>query len=101
MVKMVMLGVVVLVIVLGGICGVVDVLLLGQIDDLMIVVYCVGMCDFFENIVLVIINVVVVGVDGMWLIVQVSSDGVLVLYCLFDLVMLIDGVGLVNLKMVQ
>lgn len=85
MVKTAMLGAVALVIALGGTCGVADALPLGQTDDPMIVAHRAGTRDFPENTVLAITNAVAAGVDGMWLTVQVSSDGVPVLYRPSDL----------------
>lgn len=93
MVKTAMLGAVALVIALGGTCGVADALPLGQTDDPMIVAHRAGTRDFPENTVLAITNAVAAGVDGMWLTVQVSSDGVPVLYRPSDLATLTDGAG--------
>lgn len=101
MVKTAMLGAVALVIALGGTCGVADALPLGQTDDPMIVAHRAGTRDFPENTVLAITNAVAAGVDGMWLTVQVSSDGVPVLYRPSDLATLTDGAGPVNSKTVQ
>ncbi|WP_064410159.1 MULTISPECIES: glycerophosphodiester phosphodiesterase family protein [Mycobacteroides] len=60
-----------------------------------------GAGDYPENTVLAITNAVKSGVGGMWVTVQVSSDGVPVLYRPLDLSKLTDGSGPVNSKTVQ
>lgn len=65
-------------------------------DGPMVVAHRGGAADFPENTLLAITNSVAAGVDGVWLTVQVSSDGVAVLYRPGDLATLTDGVGPVN-----
>jgi glycerophosphoryl diester phosphodiesterase len=91
-------GVAALVIALGGACGVADASPPGQTNEPMIVAHRAGTGDFPENTVLAITNAVASGVDGVWLTVQASSDGVPVLYRPADLATLTDGTGPVNLK---
>ncbi|MGB0971201.1 MAG: glycerophosphodiester phosphodiesterase family protein [Mycobacterium sp.] len=67
----------------------------------MIIAHRGGTGDFPENTVLAITNAVASGVDGLWLTVQVSSDGVPVLYRPADLATLTDGTGPVNSKTAQ
>ncbi|MFD6197314.1 glycerophosphodiester phosphodiesterase family protein [Mycobacteriaceae bacterium NPDC060252] len=57
-----------------------------------------GTGDYPENTVLAITNAVKAGADGMWVTVQVSSDGIPVLYRPLDLSALTDGSGPVNSK---
>ena len=67
----------------------------------MIIAHRGGTGDFPENTVAAITNAVASGVDGMWLTVQASSDGVPVLYRPADLAALTDGAGPVNAKTAQ
>jgi glycerophosphoryl diester phosphodiesterase len=97
-VKTAALGVALLVVALGGPCGVADASPLGRTDVPMIVAHRGGTGDFPENTVLAITNAVAAGVDGVWLTVQASSDGVPVLYRPSDLATLTDGTGAVNSK---
>jgi len=62
----------------------------------MIIAHRAGTGDFPENTLLALDKAVEAGVDGVWLTVQVSSDGVPVLYRPADLVALTDGSGPVN-----
>ncbi|WP_421840163.1 glycerophosphodiester phosphodiesterase family protein [Mycobacterium sp.] len=86
---------------LGGACGVADASPAVQTAEPMIVAHRAGTGDFPENTVLAITNAVAAGVDGVWLTVQVSSDGVPVLYRPSDLATLTDGTGPVNSKTAQ
>lgn len=67
----------------------------------MVIAHRGGTADFPENTVLAISNAVAEGVDGLWLSVQVSSDGIPVLYRPIDLATLTDGAGPVNTKTAQ
>jgi glycerophosphoryl diester phosphodiesterase len=67
----------------------------------MVVAHRGGTGDFPENTVLAITKAVQAGVDGMWLTVQASSDGVPVLYRPADLATLTDGSGPVNSRSAQ
>jgi len=67
----------------------------------MVVAHRGGTGDFPENTVLAIAKAVQAGVDGMWLTVQASSDGVPVLYRPADLATLTEGSGPVNSKPAQ
>jgi glycerophosphoryl diester phosphodiesterase len=67
----------------------------------MIVAHRAGTGDFPENTLLALTNTVQAGVNGVWLTVQASSDGVPVLYRPVDLAALTDGSGPVNSKTAQ
>ena len=67
-------------------------------DGPMIIAHRGGTGDFPENTILAITNAVQAGVDGLWLTVQASSDGVTVLYRPTDLSSLTNGAGAVNSK---
>lgn len=99
--KTAVLGAAALVIALGGACGVADASPPGPADEPMIIAHRGGTGDFPENTVAAITNAVASGVDGMWLTVQASSDGVPVLYRPADLAALTDGAGPVNAKTAQ
>ena len=62
----------------------------------MIIAHRAGTGDFPENTLLALDKAVEAGVDGVWLTVQASSDGVPVLYRPADLATLTDGSGPVN-----
>jgi glycerophosphoryl diester phosphodiesterase len=62
----------------------------------MIIAHRAGTGDFPENTLLALGKAVEAGVDGLWLTVQASSDGVPVLYRPADLAALTDGSGPVN-----
>jgi glycerophosphoryl diester phosphodiesterase len=62
----------------------------------MIIAHRAGTGDFPENTLLALDKAVEAGVDGVWLTVQASSDGVPVLYRPADLAALTDGSGPVN-----
>ena len=62
----------------------------------MIIAHRAGTGDFPENTVLALTKAVEAGVDGVWLTVQASSDGVPVLYRPADLAALTDGSGPVS-----
>jgi glycerophosphoryl diester phosphodiesterase len=91
-------GAAALVITLGGTCGAAEAAPPGQTNEPMIIAHRAGTGDFPENTVLAISNAVASGVDGVWLTVQVSSDGVPVLYRPADLAALTDGAGPVSSK---
>ncbi|OSC41936.1 hypothetical protein B8W66_07335 [Mycobacterium decipiens] len=90
-----------LMIALAGTCGVADASPPGHTGEPLIIAHRGGTGDFPENTVLAITNAVASGVDGIWLTVQASSDGVPVLYRPSDLATLSDGAGPVNSKTVQ
>ena len=69
-----------------------------QPDGPMIIAHRGGTGDLPENTLLAITNAVAEGVDGLWLTVQASSDGVPVLYRPSDLSALTNGAGAVNTK---
>ncbi|AKN18425.1 hypothetical protein B586_03375 [Mycobacterium haemophilum DSM 44634] len=96
-----MLGAAALVIALGGTCGVADASPPVPVDEPLIIAHRGGTGDFPENTVAAITNAVASGVDGVWLTVQASSDGVPVLYRPADLATLTDGTGPVNAKTAQ
>jgi glycerophosphoryl diester phosphodiesterase len=62
----------------------------------LIIAHRAGTGDFPENTLVALDKAVEAGVDGVWLTVQVSSDGVPVLYRPADLTVLTDGSGPVN-----
>lgn len=62
----------------------------------MVIAHRAGTGDFPENTVLALAKAVEAGVDGVWVTVQASSDGVPVLYRPADLATLTDGSGPVN-----
>ena len=62
----------------------------------MVIAHRAGTGDFPENTLLGLGKAVEAGVDGVWLTVQASSDGVPVLYRPADLAALTDGTGPVN-----
>jgi glycerophosphoryl diester phosphodiesterase len=64
----------------------------------MIIAHRGGTGDFPENTILAITNSVQAGVDGLWLTVQASSDGVAMLYRPTELSALTNGTGAVNSK---
>lgn len=61
--------------------------------DPMIIAHRAGTGDFPENTLLALARAVEAGVDGVWITVQTSSDGVPVLYRPADLATLTDGSG--------
>jgi len=67
-------------------------------DGPMVIAHRGGTADYPENTMLAITNAVRAGVDGLWLTVQASSDGVPVLYRPSDLSALTNGAGAVNAK---
>jgi len=67
-------------------------------DGPMVIAHRGGAGDFPENTLVAITNAVRAGVDGLWLTVQASSDGVPVLYRPSDLSTLTNGSGAVNIK---
>jgi glycerophosphoryl diester phosphodiesterase len=69
-----------------------------QHDGPMVIAHRGGARDYPENTLLAITNAVRAGVDGLWLTVQASSDGVPVLYRPSDLSALTNGAGAVNTK---
>ncbi|MGD9619778.1 MAG: glycerophosphodiester phosphodiesterase family protein [Mycolicibacterium sp.] len=93
-----MLGVVALLFMLGGPCGLAEATPLDLDDEPMIIAHRGGTGDFPENTIVAISNAVAHGVDGVWLTVQASSDAVPVLYRPTDLATLTDGSGPVNSK---
>ena len=62
----------------------------------MIIAHRAGTGDFPENTLLALANAVEAGVDGVWVTVQASGDGVPVLYRPADLTTLTNGSGPVN-----
>ncbi|WP_234796929.1 glycerophosphodiester phosphodiesterase family protein [Mycobacteroides chelonae] len=60
-----------------------------------------GTADYPENTLLAIVNAQKSGVDGMWVTVQVSGDGIPVLYRPVDLSVLTNGKGRVNAQTVK
>ena len=62
----------------------------------MVIAHRAGTGDFPENTVLALVKAVEAGVDGVWITVQASSDGVPILYRPADLATLTDGSGPVN-----
>ena len=62
----------------------------------MIIAHRAGTGDFPENTLLALANAVEAGVDGVWVTVQASGDGVPVLYRPADLATLTNGSGPVN-----
>jgi len=62
----------------------------------MVIAHRAGTGDFPENTLLALEKAVEAGVDGVWLTVQASGDGVPVLYRPADLATLTDGSGPVN-----
>lgn len=64
----------------------------------MVIAHRAGTGDYPENTVLAITHAIEAGVDGLWLTVQASSDGVAVLYRPADLAALTDAAGAVNTK---
>ena len=67
----------------------------------MIVAHRAGTGDFPENTLLALARAVEAGVDGVWITVQTSSDGVPVLYRPADLATLTDGSGPVKSSTAQ
>ena len=67
----------------------------------MIIAHRAGTGDFPENTLLALAKAVEVGVDGVWITVQASSDGVPVLYRPADLATLTDGSGPVKSQTAQ
>lgn len=92
------LGAVAAVAVLGGACCVAGAAPSTAASGPMIIAHRAGAADFPENTLLAITNAVSSGVDGVWLTVQASEDGVAVLYRPSDLATLTDGAGPVNSK---
>ncbi len=92
------LGAVAAVAVLGGACCVAGAAPSTAASGPMIIAHRAGAADFPENTLLAITNAVSSGVDGVWLTVQASEDGVAVLYRPSDLGTLTDGAGPVNSK---
>lgn len=60
---------------------------------LQLIVYCGGIGDVLENILLVIKLVLENNVEVIWVMVQLSCDGVLVFYWLSDFFVLINSEG--------
>ena len=67
-------------------------------DGPMVIAHRGGTGDYPENTILAITNAIAAGVDGMWLTVQASSDGVAVLYRPADLGTLTNSTGAVNTR---
>lgn len=67
----------------------------------MIIAHRAGTGDFPENTLLALAKAVEVGVDGVWITVQASGDGVPVLYRPADLATLTDGSGPVKSQTAQ
>lgn len=65
----------------------------------MIVAHRGGTGDFPENTVLALVKAVEAGVDGVWITVQASGDGVPVLYRPADLATLTEGSGPVSMPL--